>query len=280
MLGGAYAASNSSGGGKATASAKAKKGPRGPKGATGPAGPVGPAGTQGPAGANGKDGSNGSNGADGQDGVSPIGTSFPGSKGACNEGQGGVELVGANTTQVCNGKKGTNGAPGTPGTDGTDGTDGTNGSPWTAGGVLPSGQTETGTWQTMISSDSPKVSGFAYPVTYTLSLPIPLSASLPNGNIQVNEPGYNGEDGIGTQHQNCPGALANPKAKAGFACVYAQAKEYTTLSFLTAEANMYVSGLRVLEFAPEFDPTTEPATPFPNNVPGAKAFGTWAVTAP
>src|SRR5258706_13999527 len=44
MLGGAYAASNNSGGGKASASAKAKKGPRGPKGATGPAGPAGPSG--------------------------------------------------------------------------------------------------------------------------------------------------------------------------------------------------------------------------------------------
>src|ERR1700729_4312957 len=62
MFGGAYAASNSASGGKATASAKAKKGPRGPKGATGPAGPAGPqgpagpAGAQGPAGAAGKDG--------------------------------------------------------------------------------------------------------------------------------------------------------------------------------------------------------------------------------
>src|SRR5260221_553574 len=44
MLGGAYAASSNSGGGKASASAKAKKGPRGPKGATGPAGPAGPPG--------------------------------------------------------------------------------------------------------------------------------------------------------------------------------------------------------------------------------------------
>ena len=44
MFGGAYAASNSSGGGKATASAKAKQGPRGKTGKTGPAGPAGPAG--------------------------------------------------------------------------------------------------------------------------------------------------------------------------------------------------------------------------------------------
>ena len=59
MFGGAYAASNSSGGGKATASAKAKKGPKGPKGATGPAGPAGAAGPAGPAGPKGDAGATG-----------------------------------------------------------------------------------------------------------------------------------------------------------------------------------------------------------------------------
>jgi hypothetical protein len=78
MIGGAYAASNSSGGGKATASAKAKRGPRGPKGATGPAGPQGPAG---PAGAKGDAGANGANGAAGATGpTGPTGTA--GAKGA------------------------------------------------------------------------------------------------------------------------------------------------------------------------------------------------------
>jgi hypothetical protein len=72
MFGGAYAASNSSGGGKATASAKAKKGPRGPKGATGPAGPAGAQGPVGPAGAKGDAGTNGSTGAAGPTG--PTGT--------------------------------------------------------------------------------------------------------------------------------------------------------------------------------------------------------------
>jgi hypothetical protein len=65
MFGGAYAASNSSGGGKATASAKAKKGPRGPKGATGLAGPSGP---QGPAGATGAAGPKGDPGPKGDKG--------------------------------------------------------------------------------------------------------------------------------------------------------------------------------------------------------------------
>ncbi len=75
MFGGAYAATNSSGGGKATASAKAKRGPRGPKGATGPAGPtglqgpLGPAGSQGPAGPAGKAGPTGPAGNTGPTGA-------------------------------------------------------------------------------------------------------------------------------------------------------------------------------------------------------------------
>lgn len=78
MFGGAYAASNSSGGGKATASAKAKKGPRGPKGATGPAGPAGAQGPAGPAGAKGDAGAPGSAGTAGAAGA----TGATGAKGA------------------------------------------------------------------------------------------------------------------------------------------------------------------------------------------------------
>jgi hypothetical protein len=112
LFGGAYAASNSSGGGKATASkSKAKKGPRGPKGATGPAGPAGPQGPAGPAGAKGDAGANGAAG-----GAGPTGPQGP------------------------QGPKGTNGTNGTPGATGPEG------SPWTAGGTLPAEKTETGTW--------------------------------------------------------------------------------------------------------------------------------------
>jgi hypothetical protein len=111
MFGGAYAASNSSGGGKATASAKAKKGPRGPKGATGPAGP---AGAQGPAGAKGDAGAGGTAG-----GVGPAGPTGP------------------------TGAKGATGATGATGVTGPTGLSG-----FTE--TLPSGKTETGTWAVAI----------------------------------------------------------------------------------------------------------------------------------
>ncbi len=68
MIGSAYAASNSSGGGQAVASKAGKRGPKGPKGNTGPAGPQGPAGATGPAGKNGTDGTIGPTGPTGQTG--------------------------------------------------------------------------------------------------------------------------------------------------------------------------------------------------------------------
>jgi hypothetical protein len=127
MFGGAYAASNSSGGPKATASAKAKKGPRGPKGATGPAGP---AGAQGPAGAKGDAGANGSNGSNGATG--PTGAT---------------------------GAKGATGATGATGSTGATGFSG-----FTK--TLPSGETETGAWSTSVYStlEMPPNTSISFPI--------------------------------------------------------------------------------------------------------------------
>jgi len=71
MIGGAYAATNSGGGKKASASKsnRGPRGPKGPKGATGPAGATGAQGAQGAAGANGKDGAPGSPGEAGPPGA-------------------------------------------------------------------------------------------------------------------------------------------------------------------------------------------------------------------
>ncbi|HVY79013.1 MAG TPA: hypothetical protein VG898_10950 [Solirubrobacterales bacterium] len=84
MLGGAYAANNSSSGGKATASAKkakAKKGPRGPRGPKGPKGDTGPAGPQGAKGDTGAEGKQGPQGATGANGATgspwPAGGTLP-----------------------------------------------------------------------------------------------------------------------------------------------------------------------------------------------------------
>ena len=188
MFGGAYAASNSSSGPKATASAKAKKGPRGPKG---PKGDTGPAGPQGPAGANGKDGASGSNGANG---TSAETVAFSGEAHGCKEG--GVEVKSASpTAYVCNGVKGTNGTNGTTGFTET----------------LPSGKTETGVWtigpRTLESEGTLQGS-----IWLPISFPIPLAADtevhfLPRDSEPTTE---------------CPGSFAEPIAGKGNLCIYEQ----------------------------------------------------------
>lgn len=141
MFGGAYAASSQDHG-KASASAKAKRGPRGPKGAAGPQGPIGPPGPAGP---------KGDPGAKGSDGAGATAVSFAGEKGGCKEG--GIEVKsGSPASFVCNGAKGAAG-------------------PVT--GVLPSGVTLSGVWVTPIpfTSSSPEITVQTIPISYGLMLP-------------------------------------------------------------------------------------------------------------
>ena len=182
MFGGAYAANNnSSDGGKATASAKAKKGPRGPKGATGPTGPAGP---QGPAGPVGAKGDAGGPGAPGTPGASAEATSFAGAKGGCTEG--GIEVKSASPTAfVCNGVKGTNGTTGFTST-------------------LPSGKTETGVWEIAPLPEG-KTSAWI-----NVSFPIPLAAKAQVHLIKAAD----------TPTAECPGSHAEPVAAKGNFCLY------------------------------------------------------------
>jgi hypothetical protein len=203
MFGGAYAASNSSGGGKATASkSKAKKGPRGPRGATGPAGPQGPAGPAGPKGDTGAAGSNGSPGAPGADGKSVTGEPIA-AGGACGVGVTGVKYtLNAASTNVCNGKNGKDGETG-----------------FTE--FLPSEKTETGVWRfvshnTVVENGGGEVSEKADPVQWVpISFPIPLSSEAA-GEIAVESHAT----AVGPS-TNCPGTADEPKAAPGFLCVYA-----------------------------------------------------------
>jgi hypothetical protein len=245
MFGGAYAASNDSGGGKATASAKAKKGPRGPKGPKGDTGPAGPQGPAGPAGAKGDAGAAGANGTNGSNGISPVGTAFSGSKTGSGCTEGGVEFKGANTTYACNGKKGIEGKP------------------WMPDGALPSGATETGAWSAVFSGEE------LAPISFT----IPLAAALDAAHVQSNAKNYNGEDETGLEHETCPGTAANPRAKAGFLCVYTGADNGTT----KVEAIVDPSGEGFLPGAAKTGASlylTDGGSP-----PGTIG-GTWAVTAP
>lgn len=121
-------------------------------GKPGPPGATGPVGT---AGANGKDGTNGTNGKNGTDGESVAISAYKGEE--CEEGEGeeGAKFTNAKgTAYACNGKEG---------------------SPWTVGGVLPTGKTLKGMW------------GAGAGETQTMNMPIsfniPLNGPLAAGNV-------------------------------------------------------------------------------------------------
>ena len=249
MFGGAYAASNSSGGGKATASAKAKKGPRGPKGATGPAGPAGPAGPQG---AKGDAGANGSNGAPGAAGQSVKAENALPDPSHCEEG-GSKFTVGATTTYACNGGQGPQGPKGDP---------------WTAGGKLPKDATETGAY--VVSSAGvngapgahlESVSNMVYDA---ISFDVPLASTLDSTHaIIVPDGGSNA---------TCTGSASNPTAPSGFLCVYEGEKSLTlgTPELFDPDYTFNGAGVSgaVISYPIPNPPTTQ--TGF--------ALGAWAVT--
>jgi hypothetical protein len=203
MTGGAYAASKylitSSKQIKPSvlASLKGRAGAAGAKGAQGPAGPAGAVGPQGPAGPG---GAAGEKGAPGTNGTSVTSTKLSVGNATCKEG--GAEFTAGE------GKK----------------TTACNGSPWTVGGTLPAGKTETGTWAFGPYTDPGGVASVA-----AASFPIPLAAALGEGHghyINQNGMEVNAADeevaptecgsGIGPQVN-----AANPQAKPGNLCIYA-----------------------------------------------------------
>jgi hypothetical protein len=256
MFGGAYAASNSSGGEKATTSAKAKKGPRGPKGATGPAGPAGaqgpagPAGAKGDTGAPGTNGTNGTPGAPGAPGTSVTNTAL--AKGNVNCPEGGAEFkVGAGTpTRACNGTTG-----------------------FTE--TLPPGKTETGAWTVTASSTAFMQAGTA------ISFPIPLAQAGEEGSAFRFTQEQTEDEEFGTS--GCSGTVANPTAPPGKLCVYTAFEgaviNLTVLKAVSSPDNQVKKAYGVsgaLLFVALLEPTTE--EPFE---PGyIEAWGSWAVTAP
>jgi hypothetical protein len=157
------------------------------KGKTGPAGAAGAQGPAGPAGAQGPKGESGTAGA--------AGTAGP---------------------------KGETGSTGARGPAGVKGEAGATGSPWTAGGTLPSGQTETGVWAT---SGPEGVSGAVTIAIASFSIPL-AEAVIPN---VIGE-----EEGEGEPHQNlpagCKGKSSKPEANPGNLCVFEITTTNVTLS--------------------------------------------------
>jgi hypothetical protein len=253
MFGGAYAASNSSGGGKATASAKAKKGPRGPKGATGPAGPQGPAG---PAGAKGDTGAAGSNGAPGSSGAGVTIAKLNPGNANCPEGGTEFKAGAGSPTFACNGEEGQQGGEG---------------SPWTDGGTLPPKATETGTYLLFSETGSGVFDGFGYAVA-NISFTIPLAAAIdsahtiyiPNAALSVPAECENTDQaGLASE--------SNPEADPGYLCIYKRIAAHVN----GAEMEILKPGLDGNGAGKVGAMLAQEVT-----APEARGEGTWAVTSP
>jgi len=129
---------------------KSKPGPAGTTGSTGPQGAAGSQGPQGPQGPSGGKGENGSTGTAGANGTSVTSKEkASGTLGTCKSGGSEFTAAEGKITYACNG------------------------SPWTAGGTLPVGASETGVW-TLGEATAPSSALAA------ISFPIPLAAPLEN----------------------------------------------------------------------------------------------------
>jgi hypothetical protein len=248
LAGGAFAASGGLSGKQKKETEKiAKKfaGKPGPAGKAGANGATGPAGSQGSPGAKGDKGDAGLQGPPGKS-VEVKAIAAGGSE--CEERNGAlVKEKGASTgVEVCEG------------------------SPWTAGGTLPSGATETGTFsvQGSIENKSEKEHG----LFTTISFPIPLSLPLDADHVKlvVGLPGPECQTSAGDF-----GNAEEPVAQPGYLCVFIGGENAGTFyeqieplgsGFLDNASGAGTSGARI-----RFEPPTEEF---------AFANGSFAVTAP
>lgn len=201
LAGGAYAANHS---GKATASAKGAKGPRGPKGAKGATGAPGPQGLKGDPGPAGKDGALGPEGKQGPAGNNGTnGKSVTVSEVEAGNGEeqceerGGARIKGGSSTAfACNG---------------------VDGSPWTAGGTLPPGSSEHGTWVAAgePTEGPPALSGIPQ-VSASVSFNVPLAAGVEAHVIPAGT----------TTPPGCTGSVSEPGAAPGNLCLFARFEKH------------------------------------------------------
>lgn len=264
---------------------KQLKGAKGPAGAPGAQGPQGPAGAAGAQGLAGKDGAPGIAGKDGVNGKS---VAVSGSAPNCSQGGSTLEVEGSGSKhEICNGEEGPQG------------------SPWTAGGTLPSGSTETGSWS---------LSGvYANPAPPVVNIPfsIPLAASL--GESQVHLIDAKGMELLfnletGSVEEVTPtqcgsalspaGSAAKPAAAKGNLCIYVASKlpkgneNYFASQFITDPGNECVGFACIFAKAGGasiagalvtfyFKSTGAVETVEPEekiHVMWPQAWGTWAVT--
>jgi hypothetical protein len=169
------------------------------------------------------------------------------------------------------GPKGEAGATGPAGAAGKNGTNGKNGEPWTAGGTLPAGRTETGAW-----SVGPLASSTEHTeaIETIASFPIPLAAPLPASGVHfINSKGEEVVNGVEKASAECKGTVAEPSAEPGNLCVYTSPP--------ALGEGVKGESTTIFNFAFEQGAgTTGAIAAFANITNGAEGQGTFAVTAP
>lgn len=151
--------------------------------------------------------------------------------------------------QGIQGVQGPQGPPGRglQGPEGSAGQKGPEGSPWVAGGTLPSGKTESGTWIAAVLEVEPGKSEGGTAISFGIRLLLPPEVHL------IAE----GEEG--NEHATeCPGTVALPRAAKGNLCLYTAEDQGLELE----ESFPFISGALFKFKGP----------------PNKAAAGTWAVT--
>src|SRR5580704_2106272 len=166
---------------------KALKGNAGAAGAKGAAGAAGAAGAVGAVGATGAGGPAGGAGVAGADGASVTSKEIKVGEAECAKLGGSQFTSVSGKTTACNGREG---------------------SPWTAGGKLPSGSSETGSWESSVHAE-----GFT---GASISFPVRLAESLDHEHVFY----VTSEQQTNHSQAACPGSVEEPEADAGDLCVY------------------------------------------------------------
>ncbi|MFZ1155228.1 MAG: hypothetical protein WAN93_10020 [Solirubrobacteraceae bacterium] len=168
------------------------------------------------------------------------------------------------------GKEGSQGLQGSQGPQGPKGATGATGEPWTAGGTLPSGKTETGTWVYRGNKENGAVGSdavsFTIPLTNTSNVEFVYTKAA-------------------TPPTHCTGSAAAPTAPSGYLCVYNALEEEP---FGKPGSATFVGTNNGEEFSFAPGPAVGKEGALLNfetvhigesTIPYAIAEGTWAVTA-
>jgi Collagen triple helix repeat (20 copies) len=217
------------------------QGSEGKQGSAGPAGPQGPVGSagKGEKGERGEKGDPGTNGTNGTNGESVTDKAIAKGSASCQEGGAEFKVGSGAATFACNGAEGAQGEPG---------------SPWTAGGTLPHGATETGTWSVLHGASSE--TQFMVSVSFS----VPLSES-------ISQFEYVGKGQTGS---NCTGNAASPTAPSGWFCIYDNNQyEIGITKLMPVKPDAFVPGTGTAGALLFIEATANTSV---------LAFGSWAVT--